>query len=75
LAYKLFLKSGGCVYQKTDDRPFFEYSLSKFNEHGFNVQDVTELLNDGKIDNIQTEYEKKFKALGIKANMLIAKKV
>lgn len=75
LAYKSFLKNGGCVYQKTDDRPFFEYSLNKFNEHGFCVEDVTDTLNDGKIDNIQTEYEKKFKALGIKANMLIAKKV
>ncbi len=74
LAYKDFLVSGGCVFQKTDDRPFFEYSFSKFVEHGFSVVDVTDLLGQGKIENVETEYEKKFKSIGIKANALIAKK-
>ncbi len=74
LAYKSFLRQGGKVYQKTDDRDFFEYSFLKFKEHGFDVSDLTEKLNKGEIDNIQTEYETKFKALGITANMLIAQK-
>lgn len=73
--YKKFLLTGGCVYQKTDDRPFFDYSFSKFNEHGFEVMEVTQLISQQKIENIQTEYEKKFIQLGIKANALIAKKV
>lgn len=71
-AYKGFLKSGGAVYQKTDDKEFFEYSLSKFIEHGFNVKDVTEELNKGLIDNIQTEYEKKFRAQGMPIYGLVA---
>ncbi len=74
LAYKSFLVNGGSIYQKTDDKDFFEYSYSKFVEHGFNVRDITKELLSGEIDNIQTEYEKMFERLGISAYGLIAQK-
>ena len=73
-AYKEFLVSGGKVFQKTDDKEFFDYSFNKFVEHGFTVEDVTEKIKSNEIDNIETEYEKMFKSKGIFANGLIAKK-
>ena len=74
LGYKSFLIKGGSIYQKTDDKGFFDYSFAKFIEHGFNVADITEGLNDGSVDNVQTEYECKFRALGMKVYGLIATK-
>ena len=73
-AYKSFLKTGGAVYQKTDDREFFEYSFDKFVEHGFFVEEITDKIKCGEIGNIETEYEKMFKGKGILANGLIARK-
>ena len=72
-AYKSFLIDGGCVYQKTDDEQFFNYSKSKFVEFGFDVVDNTDLIS-GDSKNIMTEYESKFVALGMKVFSLIAKK-
>lgn len=71
-AYKSFLVDGGAVFQKTDDREFFEYSLNKFIEHGFSAIEITDKIKSGEIDNIETEYEKMFKNKGILANGLIA---
>ncbi len=73
-AYKSFLVDGGAVFQKTDDREFFEYSLNKFIEHGFSAIEITDKIRSGEIDNIETEYEKMFKNKGILANGLIARK-
>lgn len=72
--YKAFLVPGGRIYQKTDDVDFFNYSFEKFNEFGFSVVNMTDELNGGKTDNIETEYEMKFKALGLKVFSLIAEK-
>lgn len=74
LAYKSFLTDGGAIFQKTDDKEFFEYSFNKFVEHGFDVEDVTDKIAGGQIANIETEYEKMFKSKGISANGLIATK-
>ena len=63
--YKQFLKDGGCIFQKTDDKPFFDFSFEKFTSNGFVVTDVSSALEEGLIDNVQTEYEKKFRALGL----------
>ena len=75
LAYKSFLVNGGKIYQKTDDKEFFDYSYSKFVEHGFKVDDITEQISSGKVNNIQTEYEKMFEKLGISAYGLVAQKI
>lgn len=73
--YKSFLKDGGNIYQKTDDKEFFDYSYEKLVESGFEVFDVSEMIKNGDIDNIKTEYECKFLALGLNVYGLIAKKV
>ena len=59
--YKDVLMPGGAVYQKTDDKDFFEYSMEKFREGGFIVTET--VLTDS--DNVQTEYEKKFRKIGL----------
>ena len=73
--YKNFLVDGGCVYQKTDDRPFFEYSFEKFCELGFETTEISKDIDNGKIENIMTEYEKKFREQNIAINALIAKNI
>ena len=75
LSYKEYLVCGGAVCQKTDDKPFFEYSFEKFNECGFAVEDVSDKIGDGTIENVMTEYEKKFRDLGMPIYGLIAKKI
>ena len=73
--YRTFLVDRGKVFQKTDDKPFFDYSFVKFAENGFSAEDVSEKVNNGLIDNIVTEYEAKFRDKGIYINCLIATKV
>lgn len=73
--YKSFLKQGGCIYQKTDDKDFFDYSFERFVENGFETKDVSLDIESGKIENVKTEYEKKFLALGMKVYALTAKLV
>lgn len=71
-AYKSYLVAGGKIYQKTDDREFFEYSFSKFVEHGFDVVEISDKIVNNQIENVETEYEKMFKNKGLKINGLIA---
>ncbi len=72
--YLTFLVDEGKVFQKTDDKPFFDYSFNKFSENGFFVENVSEKVNKGLIDNIITEYERKFRDIGVYINCLIATK-
>ena len=74
LEYKNFLVNDGSIFQKTDDKPFFEYSFQKFVEHGFDVEDLSEKVNVGLIDNVVTEYEKKFREKGMPIYALKATK-
>lgn len=72
--YKLFLKSGGEIVQKTDDKDFYEFSLASFIESGYEIVEKCgdlHALNDP--DNIVTEHEKKFAAEGKKIHRIIAK--
>lgn len=71
--YKDFLAKDGVVLQKTDDKDFFEYSFSQFEKFGFIVEDISEKINNGEIDNIETEYESKFRAKNMPIYALRAK--
>lgn len=63
--YKKILKSGGEIHQKTDNMHFFEYSIERYSELGFRMQNVSiDLHNSGFEGNIVTEYEKRFTDLG-----------
>ena len=75
VSYKNYLVNGGVVYQKTDDKDFYDYSLWKFRENGYDVKDVSKDIDDGKMYNIETEYEKKFRAIGKPIYALTARNV
>ncbi|KOA18197.1 tRNA (guanine-N(7)-)-methyltransferase [Clostridium homopropionicum DSM 5847] len=73
--YKNFIKSGTEIHFKTDDMELFEESFEYFNESGFEIIYKTYDLHnsDYASENLMTEYESKFKELGIKSKFLIAK--
>ena len=75
VSYKNYLVNGGVVFQKTDDKDFYDYSLWKFRENVYEVNDVSKDIDDGKMYNIETEYEKKFRAIGKPIYALTAKNV
>ena len=64
--YRKMLKRGGKIIQKTDSRPFFEYSLTKYRENGFQVtHEIHDLHNSPYAkENIVTEYERNFSQKG-----------
>ena len=51
---------------KTDNRPFFEFSLVSMNNYGVRFHDVCLDLHhsEGYEDNVMTEYEKKLSPFG-----------
>lgn len=72
--YKNFLKDNCSVIQKTDDKDFFDYSFEQFVKFGFEVRDISNELNNGEFFSVQTEYEKKFRALNQPIYALVATK-
>jgi tRNA (guanine-N7-)-methyltransferase len=72
--YKEYLTEDGEVLQKTDDKDFFDYSFNQFVKFGFAVDDVSQEINSGKRDNIETEYERKFRKQNLPIYALVAKK-
>ncbi len=75
IKYRDFLKDGGKIYFKTDDKELFEESLGYFAESGFEIVYLTiDLANSDYEQNIETEHEKMFAAEGKKAMFLIAQK-
>jgi tRNA (guanine-N7-)-methyltransferase len=72
-AYRDFLIPGGEVLQKTDDKDFFDYSFNQFLKFGFTVEDVSKKIESGEIANVETEYEKKFRAQNMSVYALRAR--
>ena len=71
--YKKFLKPGAEIWFKTDDTDLFNDSQEYFKECGFELEFVTyDLHNSDFTQNLMTEYETKFTALGMKTMALIA---
>lgn len=73
--YYKMLKRGGNVFQKTDDKDFFEYSKEKLSQAGFVVTDFSDEKSETDLPlnlKIETEYEKKFSSLGMKIYRLKA---
>lgn len=71
--YKLLLVENGIIRQKTDDKDFFEFSLQEYAKCGFEVCDVTYDLHSENSENVVTEYEEKFLAVGKKICACTAK--
>ncbi len=65
--YENILKEGGKVFQKTDNRKFFEYSLQSWNNNGWHLERISlDLHKDTELypDNITTEFEDKWSEVG-----------
>ncbi len=73
--YKNILPQNGKVYFKTDNVDLFDYSLETISEDSsFVLSDVTRDLHSTAFakENICTEYEDKFSAMGTPINRLVA---
>lgn len=63
--YEYILNSDGAIYQKTDNRKLFEFSLESFNENHWILSNISlDLHQDKEIFNIETEFEEKWSKLG-----------
>ena len=74
--YEKFLKPGGHLIFKTDNRGLFDFSVEELTEvPNWRIEQLTyDLHKDPTMNagNVMTEYERKFSALGSKINKLIA---
>ena len=73
--YADLLAPGGDIHFKTDNAALFEWSLERFLEEGWQVQNVTRDLHSGGPVGVMTDYEAKFHAQGVKINRLEAVRV
>ncbi len=75
LTYRKLLNKDGVIYFKTDNRPFFDFSLVEFPLSGYALSDVTFDLHHSpyNADNVVTEYEATFSARGYSINRLVAR--
>lgn len=63
--YREFLKPGAEIHFKTDNMHFFEFSLEQFSQNGYAMKNITLDLHASDFEeNIMTEYEERFVALG-----------
>ena len=72
--YADILPLGGEVCFKTDNLPLFEWSLEQIRAEGWEVQGVTNDLHENGEGGVMTDYECKFREMGVKINRLVAVK-
>lgn len=64
-SYKRILTEAGEVFQKTDNRKLFEFSLESFSQNGWFLSNISlDLHKDEEQENIRTEFEEKWSKLG-----------
>lgn len=68
--YEKIFKEKNHIIQKTDNRKLFEFSLISYIDYGYKIDSISLNLHEDEIDNIETEYEKKFSALGMPIYMV-----
>lgn len=68
--YDKIFKEKKHIIQKTDNRKLFEFSLISYIDYGYKIDSISLNLHQDEIDNIETEYEKKFSALGMPIYMV-----
>lgn len=72
--YDNLFKNKKLIKLKTDNQVFFESSIISLTNNGYIINDISLDLANTEIDNIETEYEEKFKNQGIKILYLEAEK-
>lgn len=72
--YENFFDNIVNIYQKTDNKNLFAYSLSSLSQNGYILEKVSLDLHQENISNVLTEYERKFSERGVTINYLHATK-
>ena len=72
--YDNLFKGDAHIIQKTDNILLFAYSIEELVKHGYIFNKVSLDLANEDIDNVETEYEHKFKSKGERINYLDAVK-
>ena len=63
--YDSVFKNNKVIYQRTDNKELFEFSIISLNEKGYLIKEITfDLHNSSYFDHITTEYEDKFSLNG-----------
>ena len=71
--YLKLLGTGGRLFFKTDNRKLFDFSVEEFKEFGMEIRELSyDLHHSDYLNEVQTEYERKFSALGTPINYCAA---
>ena len=71
--YLKLLGPGGQLFFKTDNRNLFDFSVEEFKEFGMEIRELSyDLHHSSYVNEVQTEYEKKFSAMGKPINYCYA---
>ncbi|MBQ3823742.1 MAG: tRNA (guanosine(46)-N7)-methyltransferase TrmB [Clostridia bacterium] len=70
--YKKLLKPGGRLEFKTDNDKLFDFTVEELGNNGFETVFLTRDLHSENVENIMTEYEKRFSDEGIPIKKLVA---
>lgn len=62
--YKVIIKEDGAIYQKTDNRHLFEYSLVSYSQNNLFLDEISLDLHKEERFNVETEFEEKWKDKG-----------
>ena len=72
--YDSIFKKDKVIFMKTDNIKLFAFSIESLSNYGYTLKNVTLDLHSEDIENVETEYEKKFSSEGIRINRLEAYK-
>lgn len=73
--YDFIFKKNCEIYQRTDNRDLYIYSLMSFSQYGYKLYDISfDLHNTAEEELITTEYEDKFSDKGMPIYSVIARK-
>lgn len=71
--YDELFKKDCLIIQKTDNDALFAYSIDSLKEYGYTIEELSYDLHQN-IENVESEYEEKFREKGIKIKYLKARK-
>lgn len=72
--YDNIFKNKKHIIQKTDNRKLFEFSIKSFTDYNYKIKNISLNLHEDDIDNVETEYEKRFISLGFPIHMIEVEK-
>ncbi len=72
--YDYIFKNMCEIYQRTDNRDLYIYSLESYSQYGYKLSDISFDLHSDKDDLITTEYEDRFSGKGMPIYSVVASK-